>query len=384
MTTKKSSGKRIIPGILILFVLGFLFMGYEYRDELKSMNSVEEIASGDTLPVYKMDVAGNFYMDKFLERGGVTSTNDLIAFLTGSMSRGFYTYQAEGARPGCSSFTATLENGDRIFARNFDMEVTNPIGRIYTNPTDGRHSAVSTSNLTYVGIGDDGVKSFADKMLMVAAAYVPMDGMNDQGLAISIHMSHQGPGSEIIPTDIHTDKNDATSTSLMRLILDNAATVEEAVDIAKNWDLHDDIGSSMHFFVADKSGNSAILEWVGETDKTDTDGTNRNLEVFYLGEENPYNQSEHFQVLTNFIVKPDYYEEDDTMNALDRFETVYTRLDQTDGRIKDKKEALDILKSVAEQSNNRDEYTVHSVVYNLTKNTTTFVAYENFDTIINQ
>lgn len=48
-------------------------------------------------------------------------------------------------------------------------------------------------------------------------------------------------------------------------------TVEEAVELAEAYDLHDSATSSYHYMVADASGRSAILEWVAGTDATDTD-----------------------------------------------------------------------------------------------------------------
>lgn len=65
------------------------------------------------------------------------------------------------------------------------------------------------------------------------------------------------------------------------LILDYADPVEEAVEIASAYDLHDSAGSSYQYMVADASGRSAILEWVGPNDFNDNDGSARELTVTY-------------------------------------------------------------------------------------------------------
>ena len=50
---------------------------------------------------------------------------------------------------------------------------------------------------------------------------MPLDGVNDAGVACGIFMSYQGEGKGT-PTDTQTDKPDLTSTTLLRLILDYA------------------------------------------------------------------------------------------------------------------------------------------------------------------
>lgn len=68
---------------------------------------------------------------------------------------------------------------------------------------------------------------------------------------------------------------------MLRLILDYADNVEEAVEIASGYDLHDSAKTSYHYMVADASGKSAILEWVDGTDSTDNDGSKRELVITY-------------------------------------------------------------------------------------------------------
>ena len=63
---------------------------------------------------------------------------------------------------------------------------------------------------------------------------MPLDGVNDAGVACGIFMSYQGEGKGT-PTDTQTDKPDLTSTTLLRLILDYADSVEDAVALAQQF-----------------------------------------------------------------------------------------------------------------------------------------------------
>ncbi|KXB41332.1 carcinine hydrolase/isopenicillin-N N-acyltransferase family protein [Amygdalobacter nucleatus] len=77
------------------------------------------------------------------------------------------------------------------------------------------------------------------KINLLAAAYTPLDGINEKGLSVGICMTYQGPGKKgNIATDQQTDKKDITSTILLRLMLDKAATVDEAIQIAQSYDMH--------------------------------------------------------------------------------------------------------------------------------------------------
>ena len=57
-------------------------------------------------------------------------------------------------------------------------------------------------------------------------------------------MTYQGEPTT--PTDQNTDRPDITSTTLLRLILDYADNVEEAIALASKYDMHDSVGTSYH------------------------------------------------------------------------------------------------------------------------------------------
>ena len=45
--------------------------------------------------------------------------------MTKNITRGLFDLSIKESELGCSSFTASLENGDEIFGRNYDMSETN-------------------------------------------------------------------------------------------------------------------------------------------------------------------------------------------------------------------------------------------------------------------
>ena len=136
--------------------------------------------------------------------------------------------------------------------------------------------------------------------------------------------------------------------------------------------------------VADASGRSAILEWVGETDRTDNDGGARELVVTYHDDDAHVGQIEgeaDYQWITNFILQPGYYGPEDAPAGQDRYQRIYEDLSRTDGVVEDETAAMDILAAVGRRTWNNDDAnscTVHSVVYNLTDRTALWVPNEHY------
>ena len=369
---------KIVFLVLLVFVLMLCAaVAVVWRHELSTLASIKQLNAADDAhqdgAVYQMTISGSYYFEDYLAQGGASTDGELISFITDHITKGLIPMTIEESNIGCSSFTAAAENGDRLFARNYDFDKTNAC-IVYTNPGGGRHASVSTIDLQFIGIDPDtGPEGLMDKFSMLAAPYVPLDGVNDAGVACGIYMSYQG--EETAPTNQQTDLPDLTSTTMLRLILDYAGSIEEAVELVSAYDLHDSANTSFHYMVADATGKSAVLEWVNGTDSTDNNGSARKLNVIWSGNA-PY------QVVTNCILSEGYYEgePEDSMTGLDRYEYLTSDLAGTEGIISDEDAAMDLLAAVGRRSWNpeRESITVHSVVYNLTRRTAIWVGNEHF------
>lgn len=389
-----SRTKKVLLGILAFLGVLILALGITvyavWHNEISTMTSIKLLRDREDAhldgAVYTMHVKGGFYLDDFIEQGGVKSDSELISFVTNKITKGLINMNISNPEIGCSSFTAKAENGDVLFGRNYDFSKTNTC-LVFTEANDGRHATISTVDLQFLGIDvEKNLSGFMDKVTTLAAPYAPLDGINDAGVSCGIYMTYQG-GDKTVPTNQDTDKPDFTSTTLLRLILDYADSIEEAVEIASAYDLHDSAMTSYHYMVADTSGRSAILEWVAGTDATDNDGAARELVVTYNDADAHIGALEgatDYQVITNFIIQPGYYEGTPIENkkGLDRYDRIYEELNSTNGIVKDEQAAMDILKIVGRRSWNNDDKngcTVHSVVYNLTDKTMMWVPNENYD-----
>ena len=355
-----------------------------WHNELTTLASFQKLSDRDEAhrdgAVYQINFSGDYFFDEFLSQGGASNDAELISFITRSITKGIIPMHIKTSSIACSAFTADTQSGDRVFGRNYDFSATNT-AIVYTDPGEGRHASYSTIDLSFLGLdADKDVETIGQKFLTLAAPYVPLDGINDAGVACGIFMSYQGEGKGT-PTDTQTDRPDITSTTLLRLILDYADSVEDAVALAQQYDLHDSASSCFHYMVADSTGRSAILEWVGTDADHDVDGAQRQLNVLW-NDTDALSDSADWQVVTNFIKTPGYYDGTSAeMKGLDRYEHLAAALRETDGIVADKDAAMDLLASVGRRTWDNDDSnsnTVHSVVYDLTDKSVLWVGNEHY------
>lgn len=365
--------KVILLVLLALIVLCVATVAIVWHNEIGTILSLEQLSPRDEAhqdgAVYSLEVKGGYYFDDFLAQGGCATDSELVDFVVNHITRGLLKLEINPGQTGCASFTATTADGDRVFGRNYDMKETGTC-IVYTNPGDGRHASYSTIDDRFISVGVNGPDSLYQKVLCLAAAYVPMDGMNDAGVSAGIYMSYQD-GS----TNQETDKPDITSSAMVRLILDYADDVDEAIDLVLQYDLHDSAGFAYHYMVADAEGNSAVLEWVNGGYNEDKDCGARTLKVTYCDEKG-------YQAVTNYVIAEGYYDsivDKSVIHGKDRYDYIMEKLDETKGVIADEEAAMQLLNDVSRRDwTNEQGLTIHSVVYNLTDKTVYWVGNEHY------
>ena len=242
-----------IAALLLLFAAGAWAM---FGTFITAANSIEKLEDG----LYSMDYKGDYGFDEFLAQGGATSDGALADYLVGFLSRGFYKIESDvqTGEFGCSTICVSDEHGITFFGRNYDWEECRAM-IVHTKPENG-YESVSTCCLDFLGFGGDYKPdgSMIERMQTLAAIYVPMDGMNEKGLVVADLIA--GDKEE---THQQTAKPDLTTTTAIRLLLDKASNVDEAIALLAQYDMNSSIGSAHHFSIADAGGKSVVVEYVG-------------------------------------------------------------------------------------------------------------------------
>ena len=386
----------VLAAIIAVFLLALAVLSFLFRNEISAISSIElrkpRVENSLQGGIYQMTFTGDYYFEDYLAQGGAKNDRELLDFIMNKMTKGLLNLSINTSKIGCSSFTAKKSDGQHIFARNYDLYTTNTcIVRVKGNKS--RHASISTVDLSFINISPDrNVDNLISKAYCLAAPYAPLDGINDAGVSCGIYMTYQGDGKTVIATDQNTELPDISPTALIRMILDYADSIDDAVKFAQSYDMHDSAGTSFHIMVADKSGRSAIFEWVNASNGLDGDGSLRKLTVTYNDKDQHIGQREgeaDFQWVTNFIIQPGYYAEynDKALVGYDRYNIMYDELLRNGAVFEDELSAMKLLQKVAQRTIRPDRkaddrvLTIHSVIYNLDDLSTLWCGNEQYSDV---
>lgn len=327
------NAKRIIACILIVFSL--LASGCSQRPDLSMREDSSKMTSSGSEPDRKTNIIptdkittledgldivrfdGDYGFSGFLAQGGASSDREVIEYLAANLLGNLNIEGILGDLFGCSTLAATSPEGDALFGRNFDWDTCNALV-VASYPDDG-YASISTVNTDFITQGVEGGAVGAalalDQIKTLAALYAPLDGMNEAGLAVSVNMIQD---SDTIDQD--TDQPDITTTTAVRLLLDNAADVDGALKLLQQYDMHASMNYMVHFALADRGGNSVVVEYVdNEMVVTETPAVTN----FYLseGKKNGVGTSqshERYNILMERFSQSEHMSMTDLRDVLDR------------------------------------------------------------------
>ena len=383
--------RKLVIGATVVFVLLFvtvMIFFFLRHHELLTISDIRNIHPQETNrsggAVFEMHVKGDYAFENFMNHGGVENTDALSSFLEKNVT--FCKDAPALSFPSVSrtAFTAQTSGKDVLFSGNYDTSDSN-LCIVYTDAAEGRHATVSVADLKTLGISaKNNEMTQEEKQWCLAAPYVPLEGMNDAGISCSFSATFQGQGS--VPANQDTDRPDITTTTLVRMVLDYADSVDEAVSMISHYDLHDSGNSSYHYFIADSTGKSAVLEWIAPTtDTMDNDGSKRELKIHYNTRDSYVGERENnasYQWMTDFILEPGYYDDGGDMEGYDRYENLYLDLKASDGMLQNEEDAIHALSRFSRRKwvhfDGKELLTLATVSYNLTERTAVFVPDEAY------
>ncbi len=327
--------QRILRAVKILILIVFLCIGafllYFYMDG----TYVEKEGSAGTMPGLDVRVTpteeiveyeegfsvvrydGDYGFDAFLAQGGAFSDGELIAFLANNVLSDVLLDEIMDGIFGCSTIAVQSPEGEFLFGRNFDWNTCEAMV-VESYPENG-YASISTVNMDFItqSINSRAVDLVMnlDEIRTLAALYAPLDGMNEAGLAISVNMIQ-----DTARIDQNTDKPDITTTTAIRLLLNQAGSVDEALALLGQYDLHGSMDMMIHFAIADSTGRSVAVEYVNnEMIVTET----ALLTNFYLAEGEKQGigseqSHERYDILMSRLEETPRMGMDDVRDALDR------------------------------------------------------------------
>lgn len=314
--------------IFSIIIISLIFSHCEkQKDEISKSNLdviyVDDIQPGqiekiDDYQLYYMRFNENYGFDNYLNKGiaSVSTNSDIDS-----------QKQHQWA---CTCFAAFGNKDSSFFGRNFDF-YHGACMLLHTEPSNA-FSSYSMVDLYYCGfsanVSYQELLDNPDKLKK--APYLPFDGVNEKGVAIGL--------MAVPDAEPPYDENKVTlyDLALIRLVLDYAEDTEHAINLLRNFNYRPSSETPVHFLIADKLGNAAIIEYV-ENDIKIT----RN--------------SKPYIVSTNFIV---YNYENPKDAGCTRFNFVNSALMKCDGCVS-RIESMNILENVSQ------DITMWSLVYDM-------------------
>ena len=332
--------------------------------KLEMIHSMKDLDGNGRL--YEIDYNQDYMLDSVMQPG-ITEQTELFRHIASLL---FDNLPAENAEvkygAGCSAFAAQEAEGKGfLMGRNYDFRHFTPDNKSYlptsailvrTAPEGGKKSISMVDGLN-LGFGqgfyNDGK---TDLSMLMALPYAALDGINEDGFAIGVLALNEKQ------TNQQTGKQRIGTTVAIRMMLDKASTVREAIEMLKNYDMdmRGNGHSNYHFFMADATGDYAIVEYTFDKDRTEP----KVMEVFTA--------DDSLRCVTNFYVAPSMTGTTDgwgSSHGKDRYENLRKTLDEKKHVMKED-EAMQLLEKVSQPPTEElTSQTQWSALDNLTEKT---------------
>ena len=316
---KKTSKARKAIKITVLSILGviaaaLIIMSNILYGRVSTISSVKQLGEG----MYTVNYRHDYQLDKALELG-IDDERSLLKFICDEMYFG-YQVDANLEKYACSAFVTKTPDEKYLGGRSFGLGGTDTLC-VYTHPSDG-YASISTVSTDMLNVGADNAyptTSLEGRAALLAAPYIAVDGMNEKGLFTALLDLSMGE------THMETGNRDLTVTMAVRLLIDRAATVDEAIELLRNYDIHTGHGWTQHLFVGDASGDGAVIEWHKGQMKVVKSPICTNFRLSSkMAQDDPTGMCERFDILHDALEK---HPENTPGDAMDMLEAVKQEYD---------------------------------------------------------
>ena len=340
---------RILLSLLAVVLLICIAFGILYFTRFQTMATLKKITDyEDGYNLYTMTVKYDYSIDDIIDSGYTDTQGFVDAVIKESLP--VLPVSIKVPSYGCSAFRTTTKDGNVLMGRNYDFKLDTSALMVICEPKDG-YKSISFGALNNVG-ADQADASIAKKMACLTAPFIANDGINEKGVSIAVLTLPSEP------TMHDTSKPKLATSLLIRLVLDRAASTEEALELIRQYDIFSSNGRDYHFFISDASGNSVAVEF-------DCDSEGREMVVTPT------------QAITNFyIMYADKVEPGQDCGkygkgtAMPRYTAILDVLQANEGSV-DRNVAWDALKAAAQEPNPEEitSNTQWSIVFDNTNGT---------------
>lgn len=221
-------------GVLAALLAAVLVFAGIYFTRIQTLNSIEKLTGyADGFNLYRMDVRYSYSLDDMISYG--VRDNQTMINVISKAALPFFPVKIQAPEFGCTAFTLTDRNGAVHMGRNYDFRNNTSAMLVCCTPENGYKSvAYAALDNVSANVPEESIKK---KLASLTAPFVCLDGMNEKGVSLAV-----------------------------RLVLDRAATTQEAVDLLRGYDMFSAGGRDYHFYITDAKGDGRILEYDCESE----------------------------------------------------------------------------------------------------------------------
>ena len=244
--------KYVLVGLLVVVLIAVVIIAVLFWPQIKTASSITKLSDyAGPYNLYEMDVAYDYDLDAVIDAGVRTDQGFVDAVLAQVLPGVPVSVQAPSF--GCSAFRAQTPDGSYLMGRNYDFKQDTSAILVRTHP-EGGYASIGFCALNNLGANEAtaGVKARAAALL---APFATLDGVNEKGVSIAVLTLDSKP------TEQDTGRACINTSLAIRLVLDRAATTQEAVELLASYDMHATSGRDYHFFITDATGDSRVVEY---------------------------------------------------------------------------------------------------------------------------
>jgi hypothetical protein len=248
---------------------GIHFLTQDQKDTLATFKLIDTIDNSENPRVkarlYEMTYKADYAFDKYLKFGS-RNYKELGSFLYENVyHQKAVNNETPQLKHGCTSFSARNSERHVIVGRNFDLKYSMSVSimMLRTKPAGGYASVtfVYIPHLSYMGSTDElfaPYRPYLGSTNNLIAPYIPMDGMNEVGVVVS---TLDAADANILSSNQDPKKVTIWHPCRMRLILDYAKNVDEAITLLGKYNTFFTEDDKDHIMITDRSGDSVVIEY---------------------------------------------------------------------------------------------------------------------------
>ncbi len=250
--------KRIIIIILSVIVIALLLIALAffliYRTRIETIRTINRITSYDDYNLYSIDIMYDYSLMDVIDYGIKDNQSFSDAIIKEAMP--LLPVHVRMPEFGCSAFTVKTADGKALMGRNYDFKLDTSALLVRTQPKDGYRS-IAFAALDNIN-ANEADKNIRTKLTCLSAPFICLDGINEKGVSIAVLTLDSSPTDQ---SGMDNGKKTIGTSLVIRLVLDYAATTEEAIALLEEYNMFATSGRDYHFYITDASGDGRVVEF---------------------------------------------------------------------------------------------------------------------------